>query len=219
MADASKEYGQKLSVAHYRRAQPMFRAIKQLIDQEAVGKTRLVRLDLYKKSPGAAELANPSRAWRVNPEIAGGGLFHDLSPHQLDLMYFFFGEPARVFGFACNQEKLHGADDLVAGNILFQSGVVFSGVWAFNLSAGDERDECQVIGDKGMIRFGFFDYRPVEVIVNGKLEKLAFDPPQHVQQPMIEKVVQYFLGEGPNPCSGEEGVKVMRMIDQFTARQ
>jgi hypothetical protein len=35
---------------------------------------------------------------------------------------------------------------------------------------------------------------------------------------MIEKVVDYFLDKGANPCSAEEGVKVMEMIDRFTKR-
>ena len=52
--------------------------------------------------------------------------------------------------------------------------------------------------------------------VNRKTETLLFDPLQHVQQPMIEKVVEYFLDEGPNPCSGGEGVIVMQLIDKFT---
>ena len=40
-------------------------------------------------------MANPGRAWRVDKSVAGGGLFNDLSPHQLDLMYYFFGEPGK----------------------------------------------------------------------------------------------------------------------------
>ena len=51
-----------------------------------------------------------------------------------------------------------------------------------------------------------------------KRKLLTFDPLQHVQQPMIEKVVEYFLDEGPNPVSGEEGVKVMKLIDEFIAK-
>jgi hypothetical protein len=36
---------------------------------------------------------------------------------------------------------------------------------------------------------------------------------------MIEKVVEYFLGRGPNPCSAEEGVEVMKMMAAFTRRR
>ena len=53
---------------------------------------------------------------------------------------------------------------------------------------------------------------------NGTLETIAFTPPQHVQQPMIEKVVEYFLDKGSNPCSGEDGVEVMKLLDSFTEK-
>jgi hypothetical protein len=36
---------------------------------------------------------------------------------------------------------------------------------------------------------------------------------------MIEKVVEYFLGNGPNPCSGKEGMEVMSMIDTISGRK
>jgi len=35
---------------------------------------------------------------------------------------------------------------------------------------------------------------------------------------MIQKVVDYFLGKGPNPCSAEDGAIVMKLMDQFTGK-
>jgi hypothetical protein len=35
---------------------------------------------------------------------------------------------------------------------------------------------------------------------------------------MIQAVVNYFLDEGPNPCSAKDGVAVMKLIDQFTTQ-
>jgi predicted dehydrogenase len=215
MVNAAIEKNMKLSVAHYRRAQPLFKKIKQLITEKAIGNIRFVRSDIYKKSLTGEEMVNPGRAWRVDKAVAGGGLFNDLSPHQLDLMYYFFGEANKVSGFAANQSKQYAADDIVSGNILFESGVLFSGIWCFNVAAEVEKDSCEIIGDKGKIVFSFFDHNPVTVISNGKTETLSFEPLPHVQQPMIEKVVEYFLDEGPNPCSGEEGVRVMKLIDQL----
>ena len=215
MAAIAKEKGIKLAVAHYRRGQPLFNKIKQLIATKAIGETRFVRSDIYKKPVTAAEMANPGRAWRVDKAVAGGGLFNDLSPHQLDLMYYFFGEPDRVSGFAVNQSKQYAAEDIVAGNILFRTGVVFSGIWCFNVAAELERDHCEIIGEKGKIEFSFFEHKPIVLTVNGKTETLSFDPLQHVQQPMIENVVKYFLGQCANPCSAEEGVKIMQLIDAF----
>lgn len=219
MVNTAKEENQKLVVAHYRRAQPLFKKIKQLLDEKMLGDIRVVRLDMYKRILSKTDLADPQKAWRVNAAESGGGIFHDLAPHQLDLMYYFFGEPGKVSGIATNQAKAYDADDVVAGNILFKPNIVFNGVWSFNVAPEDEKDNCEIIGEKGKIVFSFFEHKPVSITVNGKVETLSFDTLPHVQQPMIEKVVEYFLGEGPNPCSGEEGVKVMTLIDQFTGKR
>jgi predicted dehydrogenase len=208
----------KLAVAHYRNAQPIFKKIKQLLDEKAIGEVRFVRSELYKPSLSADELSIPKTAWRVDPRIAGGGLFHDLAPHQFGLMHFFFGDPEKITGVALNQSGKYDADDIVAGDIIFKNGVVFNGIWCFNVSKEDEKDNCTIFGEKGSISFTFFNQREVIMIVDGKKETFSFEILQHVQQPMIEKVVEYFLDEGPNPCSGEEGVMAMKFIDEFTKK-
>jgi hypothetical protein len=48
---------------------------------------------------------------------------------------------------------------------------------------------------------------------DGKKTVLEFNKLHHVQQPMIQKVVAYFLGQSSNPCTAAEGVEVMKMID------
>lgn len=218
MAEAVKETNGKLVVAHYRRGQPLFQKIKQLINDKAIGEIRLARLSLYKKALSNQDLAVEKTAWRIDPAFAGGGLFHDLAPHQLDLLYYFFGNINKATGIASNQAGLYAADDIVTGTILFQNGVHFSGTWCFNVSAADEKDECEIVGEKGTIIFSFFEQHPITVMANGSIEKYSFDPLPHVQQPMIGNVVDYFLDRAPNPCSVEEGVEVMKLIDSFTAK-
>lgn len=219
MQQLSKETGVKLTVAHYRRAQPLYQKIKSLLAENIIGEIRMIRLDTWKRSLSEDELAIPKTAWRVDPVIAGGGLFHDLSPHQLDMMYYYFGEPMKVVGIAGNQSGLYAADDIVTGIIQFRSGIVFNGSWCFNLTTREEKDCCEIIGDRGTIRFGFFEHRPVEVTVDGKTTPFEFEPLQHVQQPMIERVVGYFLGRGDNPCSADEGVVVMEMMEKISGRK
>jgi predicted dehydrogenase len=214
----ANEKNLKLSVAHYRNAQPIFKKIKQLLNEKTIGNVRFVKSELYKPSLSPEELSTPKTAWRVDPRIAGGGLFHDLAPHQFGLMHYFFGEPEKVSGIALNQAGLYNADDIVAGNILFKKDVVFNGIWCFNVSKEDEKDNCKIVGERGTITFTFFNQREVIMTINEKKEIFSFDILQRVQQPMIEKVVEYFLNEGPNPCSGEEGVVVMKLIDKFTTK-
>ncbi len=47
---------------------------------------------------------------------------------------------------------------------------------------------------------------------------LQFDELEHVQQPMINAVVKYFLDKGPNPSTAESAVDTMRIIDAFVKK-
>jgi len=217
ITQAAKEHNIKLSVAHYRRGHPIFNKVKELIDQNHIGNVRYVSSLICNKSLTEETLKIPKFAWRIDEALAGGGFFHDLSPHQLDLMYYFFGDYEKVMGIATNQSGQYKADDMVTATILFKKGVVFSGVWCFNGSM--EVDLCEIIGDRGKLSFSFFDPKvPLVITRDDKTESLLFDPLAHVQQPHIHKVVDYFLGNGPNPCSGDEGVRVMQMIDSISKK-
>lgn len=214
----AKEKNIKLSVAHYRRGQPLFNKVKELLNEKIIGETRFVKLEFFKKSLSQEALEIPKVAWRVNPEIAGGGLFHDIAPHPLDLMCWFFGPVAKASGYSANQEKLYQADDIVSGNILFKSGVLFNGLWNFNISKEEEKDLCEIYGSEGKISFPIFEHKKITMHKNGDIEGILFEPLQHVQQPLIQKVVNYFLGKCANPGSGEDGAIVMKLLDDFTKK-
>lgn len=216
IAKAAAAKDVKLVVAHYRRQWPLFKKLKELIETKAIGDVRLVRSVLYKTAFTKVQLDNESLAWRIDPAIAGGGLFHDLAPHQLDILYYIFGKAKEITGLAVNQAGNYTADDLVTGNIVFENKIVFSGAWCFN--APEQSDRCEIIGSKGKLHFSFFDGGGIELVTNNTTTVFNFDALQHVQQPMIEKTVQYFLGRSANPCTGEEGAEIMRWIGAFVQK-
>lgn len=217
MTTAAKEKDIKMVVAHYRREQPMFKKIKQLLAENIIGDIRFAKLEYLKRPLTKEELQIPKNAWRVDAATAGGGLFYDLAPHQLDLMYYFFGEAKKVNGIALNQQQLYNADDIVAGSIVFKKGILFNGLWCFTVNENEEKDSCEIIGSKGKIQFAVFGEPKIEMIIEGRKENILFETLEHVQQPMIEKVVEYFLDKAPNPCSAEDGVKVMEMMEGIIA--
>ena len=215
IAAVAKQTGIKLSVAHYRRQQPFFLKIKSLLEEKIIGEPRLVELR-FSQPDQTSLIAKTDENWRLNPAVSGGGLFHDLSPHQLDLMIYFFGKPKHSSGISFNAGGLYDADDTVSGQIVFENNVLFNGTWCFTIN--EKADWCEIVGTKGKIGFSIFEHHPLVITINGKEEVMHFEKLQHVQQPMIEKVTQYFLGNHPNPCSAEEGVEVMKLIDSFTRR-
>lgn len=218
MLQASIDTGMKLSVAHYRKEQPRFKKIKALLDAGEIGKVRMVNLQLYQPLHSSL-IAKTDEFWRVDPSISGGGLFHDLSPHQLDLMQYFFGDYKQASGFSLNQGGFYPADDLTIGTVIFNNGVVFNGSWCFTAAKGEETDQVVIVGSEGKISFTTFTTHHIRLSKHGKEEVLQFDELPHVQQPMIEAVVKYFLGEAPNPSPAEDAVSTMRIIDAFAGKK
>ena len=214
MAEAAVAFKTKLSVAHYRRALPVFNKVKELLDSKAIGDVRLVNLQMLQPDKSKI-IANSEENWRVDPAISGGGLFHDLAPHQLDLMLYYFGRMKSICGTSANQAGFYAADDIVSGNILFESGVIFQGLWCFSVHEAQTKDMCEIIGSKGKISFPVFGSK-ITLEVEGNQQVIEFINPKHIQQPMIQQVVNYFLNLGSNPCSAEQATEVMQIMDTFT---
>lgn len=212
---AVRDTGVKLTVAHYRRQQPLFLKVKELLQQKAIGDVRIV--DMKMLQPHQSEIITKTETnWRIDPSVSGGGLFYDLAPHQLDLMLYFFGSPKKISGIAFNSSCFYNADDITCGQILFDSGVVFNGAWCFTVA--ERKDLCEIIGSEGKLSFPIFDHKELTLEREGTKTTIEFERMQHVQQPMIQKVVEYFLDQSPNPCSATEGVEVMRMMDGIAGK-
>lgn len=213
--EAVKNSNKKLVVAHYRRRLPLYLRVKEILSSGDLGQPRYVSLKAIQPENDPL-IASSEEYWRVIPEISGGGIFHDLSPHQLDLMIFFFGEPSSINGTSSRRLADAGCDDCVAGQMSFGEDTVFQGYWDFASQDGTIVDACEIICDQGSLRFSFFRSPVLEITRSGNVETIEFPSPEHIQQPMIEAVNDYFRGEGDNPCDAATGVKVMDMIDRLS---
>jgi predicted dehydrogenase len=207
---ASEKLGIKLSVAHYRRNLPLFMEVKNILEQGDIGTVKEVQITMLKKTDKAAK--DPSN-WRVDPSIAGGGYFYDLAPHQIDLVFYFFGKPKSFSGTSTNKAGLYKAEDFVQGTIELENGIVCKGLWDFSIN-GEEKDEFLIIGEKGTIRFPVFGLF-IEVESNGQVKTIPFEAPKHNQQNHIQAVVNYFLDKGENPCSAEDAILSMEVMESF----
>ncbi len=214
LIQVEKQTKQKVTVAHYRRALPLFVKLKELIDSSIIGEIRIIDLKLLQK-PNSDRIAKSDENWRLKPEISGGGLFYDLAPHQLDIFVHIFGAPIFSQGFSKNQAQNNEADDTTVGQILFKNNIAFSGIWNFNAYPDNEIEQCEVIGSKGKIIFSFFG-NEMALIKDGQTEAFIFTNPFHVQQNMIEKTVNYFLNEEENPCSLSDALLSLKVMESFT---
>lgn len=213
LAEAVAASRGKLVVAHYRRAVPLFLRIKELIESNIIGDIRTVQIRMW-QSANPTLIADTENNWRLQPGLSGGGYFHDLAPHQIDLLLFYFGEPEKYQGYALNQSGSSLADDHVCGQLVFKNHLVVNGSWCFSVGAGQQSDTCEIIGTAGSITFAFFgNYVTWQTSRQEKTE--TFVHPQHIEQPMIAQVVNYFNGLQENPCSIGEAIGTMKIMDGF----
>ncbi len=215
LIEASQRYGVPVSVAHYRRRLPLFLKVKELLEAGAIGTPRHVSLRLFQSAQKPAILGSDP-GWRVDPRLSGGGLFHDLAPHQLDMLYWLFGEPQFLHGFSLNQSCAYAAPDYNQLQMVFSNGVACNGEWSFHAHETAVEDRCVVYGDTGRLEFAFFRNPVLRYVGAGGEESWELPYPEHVQQPMIADVVRYFRGEASNPCSLEDALWTMRMMDAVT---
>jgi predicted dehydrogenase len=210
MVEAFRAAGVPLFVAYYRRAQPKFRKLKELVEQGAIGIPRAALVQFTAPPPRVDPEDLP---WRLRPEIAGGGLFADLGCHTLDLLDFALGPIAEVHGFAGNQGRLSAAEDAVAMSFRFRSGAHGQSVWQFNTS--ERRDRIEILGSEGSLTVSTFGSDPL-VLRSANGTETGYDLPtaMPVQQPFIQTVVDTLLGRGECPSTGESGARTSRVMDQ-----
>ena len=216
MNRVSRETGMPLFVAFYRRALPYFLKVKELIDQKVIGDIRCVNVQLNWQ-PADRELGEGTQPnWRVSPQISGGGLFHDLASHQFDLLEFLLGPIQSASGLTRNQAGLYEADDLVVATFAFESGVLGTGSWCFTVNPEQRMEQTQLIGSKGKITFSFFENFIIVVDTETGSETITAPFPDHVQQPLIELIVNDLRGTAASPSTGETGVRSSLILDWIT---
>lgn len=216
MLDACEKANVPLFVAYYRRTLPDFLKIKELIDAGAIGNIRFVNIELY--HPVKDDLDQKNLPWRVIPEIAGGGYFFDLASHQLDFLDYVLGPIASTSGQTANQAGLYPAEDIVTANFKFESGVLGTGSWCFTVANPVETDRTQIVGDRGRIIYSSFDIAPVMLETKNGVEQFEIPRPQHVQQPLIQTVVDDLLGCGKCPSTGASAARTSKILDLITGK-
>jgi len=217
MIEVCQKYGVPLFVAFYRRTLPGFLKVKEIIESGELGVIRCVNIEMYQPAQ-TNRIANTKNNWRVEPEISGGGYFHDLASHQFDYLDFLFGPVIESKGISFNQAHLYRADDIVSASFRFENGVMGTGLWCFTTDALSEKDCIRIIGSKGELTFNTFGSPMVirmETALKGKAE-LIFNHSQPIQKPLIQLIVDELCGKGISPSTGISGARTTLVMEQIT---
>ena len=218
MIETSKITNQKLFVAFYRRALPYFLKVKALLDENRIGQVLTVDIKHIKKAQASDFDAN-THTWRVDKSIAGEGYFYDLAPHTLDILDFLLGKIESAKGYSQNLGHLYDTKDTICAALQFESGVVGTGLWSFVAHENSEQDSIEIIGTNGKITFSTFAFTPIMLITDKISEQYSFTPPEHIEQPLIQTIVDELRGHGHCPSTGISGARTSLVMDRILKEQ
>ena len=210
----SEQTGVPCFVAYYRRYLPYFQKVKEIIENGTIGKVINIQIR-FSVPPRDLDYKNEKELpWRLQPDIAGGGYFYDLAPHQIDLLQNIFGVITRAHGYPANRAHLYKAEDTVSACFFFENGVTGSGSWCFVGHESAKEDCIEVIGDKGSLSFSVFTYESIVLITSEGKQSITVPNPSYVQLPMIKHVIEHLQGIGHCDCTSISATPVNWVLDR-----
>lgn len=214
----SEQTGVPCYVAYYRRYLPYFRKVKEIIRNKTIGDIMNVQVRFSCPPRNLDYSATASLPWRLQPDIAGGGYFYDLAPHQLDLLQDLFGVIIEAEGMCANRAGLYSAEDSVSACFRFENGLPGSGSWCFVGHESAQEDRIEVIGDKGMLCFSVFNYDPVQLVTSDGTTSISVPNPPYVQLPLIKAVIESLQGFGTCSCTSVSATPVNWVMDRILGK-
>ena len=204
-------------VAYYRRYLPYFLKVGELIASGRIGKVINVQIR-FAVPPRDLDYNRVNLPWRVQPDIAGGGYFYDLAPHQIDLLQMFFGPIIEAKGFKSNMGGLYETEDSVSACFKFDMGLPGSGSWCFVAHESAKEDRIEIIGEKGQICLSVLTYEPIALHTESGRKEIVVQNPEHVQMPLIELVVRHLQGKAICECDGVSATSVNWVMDRILGK-
>ena len=214
----SEETGVPCFVAYYRRYLPYFQKVKQIVQNGTIGNVMNVQVR-FAVPPRDLDYSNPENLpWRLQPDIAGGGYFYDLAPHQLDLLQDMFGVIVEADGICANRANLYNVEDSVSACFRFESGLPGSGSWCFVAHESAKEDRIEVIGDKGQVSFSVFNYDPIRLNTLDGTQNITVPNPPYVQYPLIKSVIEHLQGISVCSCTSVSATPVNWVMDRILGK-
>ena len=194
-----------LTIDHNLRYFLEYAAIKQKIDEGAVGKPGVIRLGRRTSHP---------RNWYSNFESSGGVIL-DAMVHEIDFLLWCFGPARRVFCQGLHERLSTEQLDYALAIIRMQSGAIahIESSWSHY---GQYAHDVEIAGDKGLLRSDNQSSIPLRLsLTDWQTGGRRYFSESPVQAPACFNLLKAFLcaikGEGKNPVPGAEALEVVRL--------
>ena len=209
----------KFAAMFQMRAEPRYTKIRNLIQDGELGK--IVRVNWINTDWFRSEAYYSSGGWRATWKGEGGGVLINQCLHNLDMLQWLCGMPARVRGF-CQLGRFHEieVEDNVTVSLEWANGA--SGVFVSSTGELPGTNRFEICGTRGKIVLEkdtlTFTRNEVAADTWNKTSKIGFARPEvhqidipitNAEAPhavLMQSFVDAILDGTPLNCPGEEGL-------------
>lgn len=151
MIAASKRSHKKLFVVKSTRYNPIVLAVKNLINQNQLGKIFSFQLNCVWNRPEAYY----KNSWKGSLALDGGTLFTQFS-HYIDVILWFFGETKTLQGFRTNASHLNSIEfeDCGAIAVEMENGTLGAIHYSINAINKNQEVSLSIVAEKGTLKLG-----------------------------------------------------------------
>src|SRR5712664_212574 len=146
---AAHKGGKQVFAAMFQqRTEPKYRKLKSLVQNGELGK--ITRASWIITDWFRTEAYYASGGWRATWKGEGGGVLLNQCPHNLDMMCWLMGRPARVRGF-CQLGRFHNieVEDNVTAYLEWPNGATGAFITSTGESPGTNR--LEIVGERGKL--------------------------------------------------------------------
>ena len=150
MLDMAAERGRTIAVGFNHRYYPSVRFMRSAIDRGQIG-----AIDHLRVFGGHDGLSNFRADWMYKAPLSGGGAMMDVGIHMTDLVRFFLGEIAEVYGVATERLwHVPGSEDNAMAIMKNDAGVaaIYQATWA---EWKGYKIFIEAYGERGMVRASY----------------------------------------------------------------
>ncbi len=214
MVSTFRKAGLPLFVAYYRRSLPRFQQVHDWLVEGAIG--TLSHINYRYTSPQIIPSGFGVLPWRLDAEQSGGGLFLDLGCHTLDIFDHLFGPLENVVGDAVNLTKNGTVEEVVTMQFRLPGGGLGNASW--NFAGSCREDIIEITGTRGRISLTCFGNEPVRLENIEGIQTVDRPNPPHIQQPLIQTIVNELNHQGVCPSTGISALRTTRVMDTVLDR-
>lgn len=147
LGECAKKNDLRLGVTFQRRADPLFRAVKNAIDAGGLGTPTLLGITMpYHRNQEYYDSAN----WRGTYAQDGGGVLMNQGIHLVDLAVWLFGPVSRVAALTATRARHIEVEDTASSALEFENGALGS-ICGTTASSPGEPHSIQVCGTAGSL--------------------------------------------------------------------